>query len=84
MKHYNVKPYQLAYKKFYPDAMNGDVASAFDLGHMYQYGSGLKINHLQAAMWLKNSADLANVDAMLELGFINADGGNNMSGDTYV
>ena len=74
VKAYKAKQYQLAYKEFYADALKGNENSAFNLGYMYQHGVGLKVDHVQAAKWLKISADLGDVDAMIELGLIYEDG----------
>ncbi|WP_425148265.1 tetratricopeptide repeat protein [Deinococcus sp.] len=84
MKYFNAKQYQQAYKEFYAAAMKGDETSAFNLGYMYQHGIGVKIDHLEAAKWLKKSADLGYVDAMMELGIIYENGDNNMPGDIYA
>jgi len=64
------KSYKKAFKLFKKSAKQGNAPTAGDLGLMYKYGRGCKLNFNKARKWFKKGAKLGNDKAAYSLGYI--------------
>lgn len=49
-------------------AQNGNPRAQYNLGLMYEYGNGVRVDYAQAAYWYQKSADQGFAEAQFNLG----------------
>ena len=65
-----------AYIKWYPIAKQGNRDAQFQIGLMYSFGNGVKVDHLESIKWIKLAGNNGNRTAQLFLGDLYFDGKN--------
>ncbi len=65
-----------AFLKWYPIAKEGNKDAQFQIGLMYSFGNGVKIDHLESIKWIKLAGNNGNRTAQLFLGDAFFDGKN--------
>ena len=66
--------YATALREFRAAAEFGNAEAQFQLGYMYQTGSGVPVDEEQALIWYRKGAELGHAGAQASLGGIYADG----------
>ena len=66
----NEKSYKKAFKLLKKSAKQENAIAMADLGIMYKYGRGCKLNFNKARKWFKKSAELGNDKANYSLGYL--------------
>jgi hypothetical protein len=77
----NEKSYKKAFKLFKKSAKQGNPIATGDLGAMYKYGRGCKLNLNKARKWFKKGAELGNSRASYSLGYMYLKGFGNIDQD---
>jgi hypothetical protein len=66
----NEKNYKKAFKLLKKSAKQGNDIAMVDLGILYKYGRGCRLNFNKARSWFKKSATLGNDKALYSLGYL--------------
>ncbi len=67
MDTYNRKDYKTAYQLWLPIAEQGDAEAQYNLGVMYDDGTGVLQDYKEAVKWYLLSAEQGNADAQMVL-----------------
>ena len=71
---YNQQDYKTAYKEWFPLAEQGNASAQFNLGLMYENGSGVKKDAVQAVAWYRKAAEQGYARAQSNLGVMYENG----------
>jgi len=61
------KDYQTAFEIWKSLAEQGNTEAQFNLGRMYSYGRGVKLNHKKAVKWYQLAGEQGNAEAQINL-----------------
>ncbi len=67
---YNSGDFKLAFRELEPLAAKGDAAAQYNLGLLYEFGQGVQVNYLTAAMWYRKAAEQGFALAQISLGMM--------------
>ena len=67
---YNRKDYKTAYQLWLPIAEQGDAEAQYNLGVMYDDGTGVLQDYKEAVKWYLLSAEQGDASAQVNLGFM--------------
>ena len=81
---YYADDYEIAFREWKASAEQGDSASQYQLGRMYEKGKGVLQDYKEAVKWYTKAAEQGNASAQNNLGFMYGNGNGVLQDNVYA